>query len=710
MVKVVYSPNKSVESANKNIDLWAYTVTPFATIKPMVYVDGKSLVSSENMKVIKTRYEPVQTKEFTFGQTMGFNFKHELTVNSRTLDLQGIIEQLSLYNYNPLNMALFSWTNTAVRYDGRPSCRLMESKITYDPKSSLTQKVAIELEYGLVHKSKGEPTKAISIQWQQQQQQQQWSHPLQALIRLQKQSLQSSNQQHQKLQQQVRELSIEEGHGLSAGLKVVFEGRERKSYSWEMTACHGFSEVEEKWNLELEDKERMNICVEGAMELPLVPVRDSKSLKSENMRFNYKNTIGFGKTCQEHKIEVTGTTSRSESLKVQRTESTEKCEEATRDVERLREELKSVNEETTEYRKMEEELVKAVEEKNEWCRRQVRELSTLDEVKFRVEYTPMPNYVRKYIRLLDTAVKGALVPFMTEVESGRGRNEAEVELKFKPHMNTVDMTLTTEYETIEYRNIRLPEQLREVIPLTASHRSGEELLAAIIGEPVYEKCTIGDEVVETYDHQSYRHEFDDCWTVLSADCGKQHRHSVLGKVENGKKHLMVFVHNSKVTMEPSRSYHESNKEFEIEVDGQMVSLKPTEKREVESRNGKVHYRIYRTADNVIELETPYTRVIYNGETIEIEHLTAQSNECGLCGDKNEDRKVDIKSAQQCATQTYEQAALSYRVQRSCSSLKSRQQQVKSKQQQKQAKIPVSRTLQGLLEKCKQTKHSIVRQG
>merc|ERR1740128_1325317 len=99
------------------------------------------------------------------------------------------------------------------------------------------------------------------------------------------------------------------------------------------------------------------------MELPLVPVRDSKSLKSENMRFNYKNTIGFGKTCQEHKIEVTGTTSRSESLKVQRTESTKKCEEATRDV----------------------------EEKKEWCSRQVRELSTLDEVKFRVEYTPMPN-------------------------------------------------------------------------------------------------------------------------------------------------------------------------------------------------------------------------------------------------------------------------------------------------------------------------------
>merc|ERR1711946_77481 len=109
----------------------------------------------------------------------------------------------------------------------------------------------------------------------------------------------------------------------------------------------------------------------------------------------------------------------------------------------------------------------------------------------------------------------------------------------------------TEDETIQYRNIRLPEQLREVIPLTASDRSGEELLAAIIGEPVYEKCTIGDEVVETYDHQSYRHELDDCWTVLSADCGKNH--------------LMVFVQNSKVTMEPSSSYTESRKEFEIEV-------------------------------------------------------------------------------------------------------------------------------------------------
>jgi len=255
--------------------------------------------------------------------------------------------------------------------------------------------------------------------------------------------------------------------------------------------------------------------------------------------------------------------------------------------------------------------------------------------------------------------------------------------------------------------------------MTASERSAEELLSVILGEPVYEKCTIGNDVVETYSKKAYKHQLDDCYTVLTSDCGKQHKHAVLGKLVGGKKHLMVFVENSKVTMEPTTSYTESRKEYEVEIDGKRISLKPSEKKEVMSRDGKVSYRIYRSPDSVLVLETPYTRVTYDAETIEIEHLSTQTRECGLCGEKTGDKKISVKSAQQCAAKTIEQAALTYRIQKSCSSLTVRQQQVRSQeqickkeqqQQQRIAKIPVSRTLQGLLEKCKQTRHSIIRHG
>ena len=595
-VKVIYTPNKSVGDVNQEIDVLAYSVMPFATIKPLVYVDGKSLVASENTKVIKSRDESMQTKEFHYGQTLGLDMKFEINADTKTIDMKNAMDKMSLYKFNPLNMGLFSFTNTAVRGDGKPSCRFMEIKMAYNPKESTTHKVEIEFGYTLAQINRGESVKAIYFQQQnQQQQQQQWRHPLKSLIKLEKRALQSTNQQHQKLQQQVNKLALDEGYGLTASVDVVLEGSNRKTYSWSLAACHGFSGVEQKWNLELEDKERMNICVEGAMQLPLVPLRDSKSLKYENMRFSYKNTIGFGKTCQEHRIKVTGTTSVSESLKehTSKSLSSRKCEEVTREVTRLREELRTVDEESSEYREIEQELVRAVEKKNEFCGRQTKELSTLDEVNFRIEYTPMPQYVRQYVRLLDTAVKGGLLPFMTNVESGNNKNEVEVELKFRPHMNTVDMTLVTEDETVEYNNIRLPEQLENIIPMTASERSAEELLSVILGEPVYEKCTIGNDVVETYSKKAYKHQLDDCYTVLTSDCGKQHKHAVLGKLVGGKKHLMVFVENSKVTMEPTTSYTESRKEYEVEIDGKRISLKPSEKKEVMSRDGKVSYRIYR---------------------------------------------------------------------------------------------------------------------
>merc|ERR1719378_616768 len=63
------------------------------------------------------------------------------------------------------------------------------------------------------------------------------------------------------------------------------------------------------------------------------------------MRFSYKNTIGFGKTCEDHEIKVVGNTYRSEEQK-ERSEigrSSRRCEETTRKVEELREEVRSTN-------------------------------------------------------------------------------------------------------------------------------------------------------------------------------------------------------------------------------------------------------------------------------------------------------------------------------------------------------------------------------
>merc|ERR1712121_471697 len=104
----------------------------------------------------------------------------------------------------------------------------------------------------------------------------------------------------------------------------------------------------------LEDKERMNICVDGKLAFPIMPLQEIKSLESEEMKFSYKNTIGFGKTCQEHELKVTGTASSSEEQKERSklSKNAEKCELAVTKVEETKEDLRGAQEESPEYRQL----------------------------------------------------------------------------------------------------------------------------------------------------------------------------------------------------------------------------------------------------------------------------------------------------------------------------------------------------------------------
>eukprot|EP00088_Acartia_fossae_P034999 TRINITY_DN35_c0_g1_i3.p1 TRINITY_DN35_c0_g1~~TRINITY_DN35_c0_g1_i3.p1 ORF type:complete len:370 (-),score=115.91 TRINITY_DN35_c0_g1_i3:123-1199(-) len=280
------------------------------------------------------------------------------------------------------------------------------------------------------------------------------------------------------------------------------------------------------------------------------------------------------------------------------------------------------------------------------------------------------------------------------------------------------MVLVTEEETVKYSNIRLPSELENVIPLSTSERLSSQVSTAIKGSKLSSKCLIGNSIVQTYDEKSYRYELDDCYHVLSADCRPSVRPSVLGKVVDGKKYVKVYVKNSKVELEPASTYTTSRKEYEILVDGQSIRLNKNQRETVKSENKQVTFKIERTADDVIVLETPYNTVIYNGEEVEIEHRpTTESNLCGLCGNNDGSKKSEFKTSSNCFAQSYKQSALSFRVQDSCSSLSPKMLQVKqqqqicmTQQQQKQTKIPVTTTIQGLTSKCQRTKHSLVRQG
>merc|ERR1711922_114053 len=109
-----------------------------------------------------------------------------------------MLDYFSLYNYNPLNMALFSWTNGAINRKGHPSCRNHEIKLVYNPSRSQTNEVDIEVSLDVALKSKGSSPRIVTIS----QQHQQWQQQNQQVQSQQQKNQQQQNQQQKNQQQQ----------------------------------------------------------------------------------------------------------------------------------------------------------------------------------------------------------------------------------------------------------------------------------------------------------------------------------------------------------------------------------------------------------------------------------------------------------------------------------------------------------------------------
>merc|ERR1719342_503208 len=533
-------------------------------------------------------------------------------------------------------------------------------------------------------------------------------------LQIQAQELQAANQQHQQLQQALQNLNIEQGLGLTSKININLRGGAPKTFTYVMTAGHGQGGMEQKWNIHLENKEFMSICVDGSMSLPLVPLRKVDSIRSTDIRYAYRNTIGFGRTCQEHTVKITGSSAVSlqQQQRAQQSQASRICEQATQRVEQLKEELQRVQRQNVQNQQIKERLVLQVQEKIRACRQQLSQLTTLDHITFQIEYSPMPEYVRKYAKMVDAAVKAVLIPYMTEMEYGQTSGPINVDLKFQPHLNTVNMILKTVEGTFRYNNIRIPEKVRLLLPFAASEYNKEKLISTLQGASVYPKCRIGDHVVKSFANRTYTYELDDCYHVLTADSSKHQTHSVMAKQVQGKKYVKVFVLGSKIILKPLQQ----QREIEIEIDGQRVQLNKGERKEVESQNKKVTYRLRRTADEVVVVETPYNRIATNGVVVEIENtrIIPQRELRGICGGASGDRRSDLLTAQSCIALTAEAAALSYRVQdQSCSSLNNQQQAVKQQLntclKPQVQKSQVSQVLRMQSEKCSQMKHTMVKQ-
>merc|ERR1711922_4466 len=354
-LNVVFRKTATLKSSTQEVDLWSYRITPYTTIKPFTFVDGIPLIQHPGTKTIKSQSEEKSVVE-TFGETFGLDLKLKIKSESSLMDTEGMLDYFSLYNYNPLNMALFSWTNGAINRKGHPSCRNHEIKLVYNPSRSQTNEVDIEVSLDVALKSKGSSPRIVKIsqqhqQWQQQNQQvqsqqqqnqqqknqqqqqnQQQQNKQQQKQQQQQQQIDLSKPEHQKIQNLIQKSEIEEGFGLNTEVRVNLRGSSPKTYIYHLTAAHGLKNLSQRWNLHLESS-NSNVCVEG-----------KSTISGESGLVSFVNTIGFGKTCTQHEVRITGKHGVSERKAKISPEESKRCEEYSTKAKAIERQLKSQDE------------------------------------------------------------------------------------------------------------------------------------------------------------------------------------------------------------------------------------------------------------------------------------------------------------------------------------------------------------------------------
>merc|ERR1739838_1078631 len=209
--------------------------------------------------------------------------------------------------------------------------------------------------------------------------------------------------------------------------------------------------------------------------------------------------------------------------------------------------------------------------------------------------------------------------------------------KSNQKVNTITVEVLSPEETIVFKNIRLPEELRQIVPLVSGQSPLEQTYKALTGTPLFGKCVLGQGYVHSFDKKTYNYQIDECDHLVTSDCSKDQEHAVLAKEVNGLKHITIFESKTKIELRPALAYQNYVEDWTCEVNGQKIYLNKNEMKTIKIESDsllKGECTIYWHSDNVVEINTPNTRITHKGKTVSVEEksLMADGSHCGLCGD------------------------------------------------------------------------------
>jgi len=160
---------------------------------------------------------------------------------------------------------------------------------------------------------------------------------------------------------------------------------------------------------------------------------------------------------------------------------------------------------------------------------------------FTVTYSQsLPKQVLESTKTLNTLTKAVLFPYIYQISESQEGNKIYINLKINQKVNTVTVEVKSPEETIVFKNIRIPQELKEIVPLVSGQSPIEQTYKYLTGTPFFGKCVLGQEYVHSFDKKTYSYQIDECDHLITSDCSKDQEHAILAKEVNGHKHITIF--------------------------------------------------------------------------------------------------------------------------------------------------------------------------
>merc|ERR1719209_1919529 len=310
------------------------------------------------------------------------------------------------------------------------------------------------------------------------------------------------------------------------------------------------------------------------------------------------------------------------------------------------------------------------------CKQDRTHASSLDVVETIVD---IPSYVSQNPMLVSFGelVKLYYLPYITITQvQPQGVTDMErivLKAKIDPHGQKLTLNVQNKAENIEIRDLRIAQMLQGLLPISTKESVLHNVVQQLTLHGAPSVCSVQGGKVTTFDKLVYDYQLNDCEHVVFKDCSPANIVEVSVKKAGQVHYVKVVLANNKYELELPRQIRSVSTPSVIKVNGEqkMIKMESLEMMEHEFVELEKNYygdaNTYLTSykDGVYAIVSQlYGIAVYaDGESLEVRTFqhSLRNQACGLCGDLNDEKTADMKSAGMCIMSSPQLAAYSYMV-------------------------------------------------